>query len=56
MFSLSPDPLAPSPCSLCHCRKAFIETLQAKFADFGLTYAIGGQISFDVFPQVRAAK
>lgn len=24
--------------------------LQAEFAEFGLTYSIGGQISFDVFP------
>jgi phosphomannomutase len=25
--------------------------MQAEFADLGLTYSIGGQISFDVFPQ-----
>lgn len=31
-------------------RKAFVEALKAKFADYGLTYSIGGQISFDVFP------
>lgn len=24
--------------------------LQEKFADYGLTFSIGGQISFDVFP------
>jgi phosphomannomutase len=24
--------------------------LQQKFPDYGLTYSIGGQISFDVFP------
>jgi phosphomannomutase len=24
--------------------------LREKFADYGLTYSIGGQISFDVFP------
>ncbi|KAI5805200.1 eukaryotic phosphomannomutase [Geopyxis carbonaria] len=32
-------------------RKAFVDTLREKFADYGLTYSIGGQISFDVFPQ-----
>jgi len=31
-------------------RKKFVETLKEKFADYGLTYSIGGQISFDVFP------
>ncbi|KAJ7699009.1 putative phosphomannomutase [Mycena rosella] len=31
-------------------RAAFVKALQAKFADYGLTYSIGGQISFDVFP------
>ena len=31
-------------------RKAFVAALQEKFADYGLTYSIGGQISFDVFP------
>ena len=29
-----------------------IEALKAKFGDLNLTYSIGGQISFDVFPQV----
>ncbi len=29
-----------------------METLRERFADYGLTYSIGGQISFDVFPQV----
>ena len=33
-------------------RKAFVEVLRTKFAHLGLTYSIGGQISFDVFPQV----
>eukprot|EP00198_Chlamydomonas_reinhardtii_P003471 XP_001692807.1 phosphomannomutase [Chlamydomonas reinhardtii] len=32
-------------------RKAFVEVLRTKFAHLGLTYSIGGQISFDVFPQ-----
>ena len=32
-------------------RKAMVETLRKEFADYGLTYSIGGQISFDVFPQ-----
>ncbi|OKL64339.1 Phosphomannomutase [Talaromyces atroroseus] len=31
-------------------RKALVETLQKEFPDYGLTYSIGGQISFDVFP------
>jgi hypothetical protein len=28
-----------------------VEVLKEKFADLGLTYSIGGQISFDVFPK-----
>lgn len=32
-------------------RKAMVAALQKEFADLGLTYSIGGQISFDVFPQ-----
>ncbi|KAI9808240.1 MAG: Phosphomannomutase 1 [Sarcosagium campestre] len=32
-------------------RAKFVEALKQKFPDFGLTYSIGGQISFDVFPQ-----
>ncbi|CAD7949898.1 unnamed protein product [Amoebophrya sp. A25] len=31
-------------------RKKFVETLKSEFADYELTYSIGGQISFDVFP------
>lgn len=31
-------------------REKFVSVLKEKFADFGLTYSIGGQISFDVFP------
>ncbi|SGZ21665.1 BQ5605_C021g09398 [Microbotryum silenes-dioicae] len=31
-------------------RATFIEALKKEFADYGLTYSIGGQISFDVFP------
>ncbi|XP_034248528.1 phosphomannomutase [Thrips palmi] len=31
-------------------RKNLIEKLRNKFPEFGLTYSIGGQISFDVFP------
>ncbi|KAK4693362.1 phosphomannomutase, partial [Phenoliferia sp. Uapishka_3] len=30
-------------------RATLVDALKAKFADFGLTYSIGGQISFDVF-------
>ncbi|GAB5360719.1 hypothetical protein AAMO2058_000651500 [Amorphochlora amoebiformis] len=32
-------------------RKTMVEALQKEFADFKLTYSIGGQISFDVFPE-----
>jgi len=31
-------------------RAAFIEVLKKKFPDYGLTYSVGGKISFDVFP------
>ncbi|KAI0136628.1 eukaryotic phosphomannomutase [Xylariales sp. AK1849] len=31
-------------------RETFIEKLKERFAHLGLTYSIGGQISFDVFP------
>ena len=31
-------------------RRDFVAALREKFPDFGLTYSIGGQISFDVFP------
>jgi len=31
-------------------RAAFVEALKKEFPDYGLTYSIGGQISFDVFP------
>lgn len=30
-----------------------VEVLRKEFAEYNLTYSIGGQISFDVFPQVR---
>ncbi|SNX87717.1 probable phosphomannomutase [Melanopsichium pennsylvanicum] len=32
-------------------RKTFVSALKTEFPDYGLTYSIGGQISFDVFPQ-----
>eukprot|EP00252_Welwitschia_mirabilis_P017842 TRINITY_DN3970_c0_g1_i1.p1 TRINITY_DN3970_c0_g1~~TRINITY_DN3970_c0_g1_i1.p1 ORF type:complete len:248 (-),score=56.61 TRINITY_DN3970_c0_g1_i1:207-950(-) len=32
-------------------RKKMVEVLKEKFAHLNLTYSIGGQISFDVFPQ-----
>lgn len=35
------------------CRKSFVAKLREQFADLDLTYSIGGQISFDVFPKVR---
>lgn len=31
-------------------RPAFVEALKKEFGDYALTYSIGGQISFDVFP------
>lgn len=31
-------------------RKAFVEKLKERFGHLGLTFSIGGQISFDVFP------
>ncbi|WFD21892.1 phosphomannomutase [Malassezia equina] len=31
-------------------RSTFVEALKKQFPDYGLTYSIGGQISFDVFP------
>ncbi|KAF2749315.1 eukaryotic phosphomannomutase [Sporormia fimetaria CBS 119925] len=31
-------------------RTDFVQKLKERFADYGLTYSIGGQISFDVFP------
>lgn len=32
------------------CRKKMVEALRKEFPDLGLTFSIGGQISFDVFP------
>lgn len=32
-------------------RKTFVEKLKQEFAEYELTYSIGGQISFDVFPR-----
>ena len=32
-------------------RPAFVAALEKEFASYGLTFAIGGQISFDVFPK-----
>lgn len=34
-----------------HVRSKMIEILKKEFADVDLTYSIGGQISFDVFPK-----
>jgi phosphomannomutase len=31
-------------------RKTFVNALKKEFADYNLTFSIGGQISFDVFP------
>jgi phosphomannomutase len=35
-------------------RAKFVQILQKEFAHLGLTYSIGGQISFDVFPTGRS--
>jgi phosphomannomutase len=32
-------------------RKTMVEAMKKEFADYNLTYSIGGQISFDIFPQ-----
>ncbi|CAE8638293.1 unnamed protein product [Polarella glacialis] len=32
-------------------RKTMVEKMRVEFADYNLTYSIGGQISFDLFPQ-----
>ncbi|KAJ3771447.1 eukaryotic phosphomannomutase [Lentinula raphanica] len=32
-------------------RTAFVKVLQEKFADYDLTFSIGGKISFDIFPR-----
>ncbi|KAG9248413.1 eukaryotic phosphomannomutase [Calycina marina] len=32
-------------------RETFVNALKKEFGDYGLTYSIGGQISFDVFPE-----
>jgi len=32
-------------------RKAMVAAMKEEFSDYGLTFSIGGQISFDVFPQ-----
>ena len=32
-------------------REKFIQALNEKFVDYKLVYSIGGQISFDVFPE-----
>ena len=33
-------------------RAKFVQALKEKFADYGLTYSIGGQISFDIVSTV----
>lgn len=33
-----------------HVREKLVDALREEFKDYGLTYSIGGQISFDVFP------
>lgn len=43
-----------APVLLAACRPKMVEVLKEKFADLNLTYSIGGQISFDVFPAVSS--
>ena len=52
----TPDsrPAPPTPLAA-GCSKRFVETLREKFAHLDLTFSIGGQISFDVFPRVGLA-
>jgi phosphomannomutase len=46
-----PKYVVSNSCSQVHgVRAAFVKALKEKFADYNLTYSIGGQISFDVFP------
>ena len=33
-----------------HIRSTLVDKLKKEFAEYSLTYSIGGQISFDVFP------
>lgn len=33
-----------------HIRQDFVAALRAEFPEYGLTFSIGGQLSFDVFP------
>ncbi|KAI5295100.1 Phosphomannomutase [Ascosphaera acerosa] len=33
-----------------HIREKLVDALRKEFPDYGLTFSIGGQISFDVFP------
>lgn len=42
-----PDPFNPQKAGV---RTKLVEILREKFSDYGLTFSIGGQISFDVFP------
>lgn len=60
MLNVSPigrkcvDGLSPARLLLClqehKVRAKMVEVLQKEFADYNLTFSIGGQISFDVFP------
>merc|ERR1712224_179226 len=34
-----------------HVRSKMVEAMKKEFADYDLTFSIGGQISFDVFPR-----
>ena len=46
--------LTRAPPAALLCRKAFVAALRERFADLDMEYSVGGQISFDVFPRVRA--
>jgi phosphomannomutase len=43
-------PAVPADDEVHGVRKAMLEKLRTEFAHLGLTFSIGGQISFDVFP------
>ena len=45
-------PHAPNAAAALFHRAKFVEALKKEFAHLNLTFSIGGQISFDVFPQV----
>ena len=47
--------LPPLPPPLPH-RSQYVDTLRERFAALDLTFSVGGQISFDVFPRVSSER